>query len=78
MRFLKFIFFNRLSRSIVRFDFGGADNKAPDRVKVLLVEGLYNFIVFVPIIILTVFFVKTSQQLLAGQLGVKTSLMDKV
>ena len=69
MRFLKFIFFNGLSRSILRFDFGGADNKAPDRVKALLVEGLYNFIVFVPIIILTVFFVKTSQQLLAGQLG---------
>ena len=43
MRILKFIFFNGLSRTILRFDFGGTDNKAPDRVKAFLVEGLYNF-----------------------------------
>jgi uncharacterized RDD family membrane protein YckC len=69
MRILKFIFFNGLSRTILRFDFGGTDNKAPDRVKAFLVEGLYNFIAFVPFIILTLFVVKISQQLLVGQLG---------
>jgi uncharacterized RDD family membrane protein YckC len=69
MRFLKLVFFNGLSKAILKFDFGGTDNKAPDRVKAFLVEGLYNFISFIPFIILAVFLVKISQQLLAGQLG---------
>ena len=65
--------FNGLTRSILKFDFGGADNKAPDRLKAFMADGLYTFMIFFPFIVITVLATRTIQQF--GQisdLGIKS------
>ena len=69
MKFIRFILFNGLTRTILRFDFGGKENMTPDRVKAFMVEGLYIFIVFFPFIMLTAFAGGAARQMLDGQVS---------
>jgi uncharacterized RDD family membrane protein YckC len=69
MKMIKFILFNGLTRTVLKFDFGGADNKAPDRIKAFMVDGLYTFMIFFPFILIAVFATRTIQILLVGQIN---------
>ena len=70
---LKFILFNGLTRFFLKFDFGGADNKAPDRIKAFMADGLYTFMIFFPFIAVAVLATRTIQQFgLISDLGIKS------
>jgi uncharacterized membrane protein (DUF373 family) len=66
---IKFILVNGLTRWFLKFDFGGADNKAPDRIKAFMADGFYTFMVFFPLIVVTIITTRTIQQLLFGQIS---------
>jgi uncharacterized RDD family membrane protein YckC len=66
---IKFLLFNGLTRWFLKLDFGGADNKAPDRIKAFMADVFYTFMIFFPLIVITVIATRTIQALLFGQIS---------
>jgi uncharacterized RDD family membrane protein YckC len=74
LKIIELILFNGLTRLFLKLDFGGADNRMPDRIKAFMADVFYTFILFFPVIVITVLTSRIIQQLLSGQiseLGIK-------
>lgn len=71
MKFLRFALFNWFARTIIKFDFGGKENKTPDRIKAFGVELLYSFVVFFPFLALGLILSKEIQKITSSEIGFK-------
>lgn len=51
--FLRFFLFNAIAKFFLNIDFGGRENKTPDRLKAMMADVLYTFLLFIPFVFLT-------------------------
>jgi hypothetical protein len=79
MALLKFLLFNGIARLFLNIDFGGRENKAPDRLKAMMADVLYTSVLFIPFIFLTLVATRLIESAVVGHpVTTTTTLQDLV